>query len=835
MARVHYASGSFQRPPPARIEGKSPLAVIFACRGSMSSNDILYIHSMNNLYREEAINSMTVVTRRDCPKRIVNKFRDVKESMRTPFGLSLEMLSNILCVKESANDMPFEMKLGRLLYVGFPKSIAATPAPALMEEQLDGVHIAFVLPEGTSYHLIERFQCLSRKIAYAIDSLQQISNYLDREYKAIHYVLEDFRRIPENEARYLPWEKVRKTSKLAALLSQVFEDLHKTGVVQVFMENFIEIGFCLEARALEHAHLTPRSAVEIDRLVSRIRPYHSVLLLEDVTPSPDSNPNVALMIRHCDPDRSILDISTASGIPLIQVLMVVRHLLIWARAVVIYPIVNTNVYSSATTNKDLERENKRFNKFFGHLDTLGRTLSYFNPPIQLDKYVEPLGPLVEQQVKTRIVVYLLRHQLLMQLHTFAYLLPPYSTDDQIPDAPCPASICAMIDEVPTAIHPHEPLPDDEPEPEDLTDSSSDIDSDVEAPIPIISHHHHHRESEDPRRWKKNMQAEELNAEIHRRLAELPEEELKQIPILNAAQMAILFPPTSSPESLGNHFRPGPGRYMLSDDESVDYDRDSRRAYSGSNHSPRSELLDDETPLSRAEEMTEDFMVNDFSGPQSEIEDELCDGIDPVEPTEAIGESEEQADEQTLALPANTSSEMSTIEDTMKDSASPSRRMSMTLTASPPQNYNDGTDADIEDADDGISSGDIELQEQLDVDSNVAEEKKSEEDTEPWALPPVKLRRMERVPPVSGIPAEVKVQLKKICGQMLLTESLAEVESRIRHFCQLAPLLDGSHHVEDLMYRFDLPRQDIMETFSHFSTIVATYLRPDFISCIDDTL
>ncbi|KIH49911.1 hypothetical protein ANCDUO_20013, partial [Ancylostoma duodenale] len=82
-------------------------------------------------------------------------------------------------------------------------------------------------------------------------------------------------------------------------------------------------------------------------------PYHGILLLEDVWPSPDANPSVTLLLKHCEPDRSILDMSTASGIPLLQVFLIVRHLLLWARAVVVYPLCNTNVYSSATLPKPL--------------------------------------------------------------------------------------------------------------------------------------------------------------------------------------------------------------------------------------------------------------------------------------------------------------------------------------------------------------------------------------------------------------------------------------------------------------------------------------------------
>ncbi|CAJ0928791.1 unnamed protein product, partial [Mesorhabditis belari] len=578
MARVHYSSGSEKAlKQRAATEEKIPLAMLFTCRGS-TQQELLYLYPYNVEceFAEPLFTGRRCFIKKDQPKRLLPKITDTKESLRTPFGLSTELLASLLCVKENANDLPFELKLGKVIYVGFPKSVSPVPNPWPNPDghSLDAFHVVFVLPEGAPYQMIERFQCLSRKLAHGIDALQQISNYLSIEHGIMHSELEKFRAIPENEHKLPPWEAIRTKSKLAALFAQVFDDLHRTGVVQVFMDNFVEIGFCMEERALKHARLTPRTAAEIDRLVSRIRPYHSVLLLEDVTPSPDANPNVALMIRHCDPDRSILDISTASGIPLMQVLLVVRHLLLWARAVVIYPIVNTNVYSSATTNKDLERETNRFSRFFGHVTSLGETLAAFNPPIQLDLYVDPSAPLSFQQVRTRIVVYLLRHQLLMQLHKFAYLMVPYSTKEKPTNKHCPKGIRDIIDQVPTFVHPSEKI--------------------------------------------------------------------------------------------------GPG----STDDAVD--------------------LKIEGPLHEENE-------------------------------------NEREEYETL---------MARISD------------------------------------------------------------------------------RKTLPPTAGISSEVKDYLKKLCGQMLEKEGYAEVEAKIRRFCQLAPLLNGSHHVEDLIA---------------FSPVIATYLRPDFISCLDDSL
>ncbi|KAE9421435.1 hypothetical protein Angca_002242, partial [Angiostrongylus cantonensis] len=189
-----------------------------------------------------------------------------------------------------------------------------------------------------------------------------------------------------------------------------------------FVDNFIEVGFCVQFQAFTHAQLTPKSRAEIDKIVKKIRPYHGILLLEDVWPSPDANPSVTLLLKHCEPDRSILDISTASGLPLLQVFLIVRHLLLWARAIVIYPLCNANVYSSATYPKPLGRYISLFSQQFGPSFHLADVLAQFDPPSSLGEYLNSHQPLADQQNRAKVIVALLRHQLILQVFYFYFLL-----------------------------------------------------------------------------------------------------------------------------------------------------------------------------------------------------------------------------------------------------------------------------------------------------------------------------------------------------------------------------------------------------------------------------
>ncbi|KJH49876.1 hypothetical protein DICVIV_03987 [Dictyocaulus viviparus] len=393
---------------------------------------------------ESAVNTLVdSISKTDRDPRNTKKSGEM--SFATQFILSTCMLANILSVRDSV-DAPFELKVDNVRFAGHPKKLTTASEgsstifsivfvlPANVDSNLvesfqlttasEGsstiFSIVFVLPANVDSNLVESFQLLSKKLALAIDSLQTQRGYFAEQERVMRSALDEFEAevsaLPESDqlAFDVPWESIRRRSALAELLTKVFIDVGRTGVVQVFVDNFIEVGFCVQSRAFTHAHLTPKNRAEIDKIVKKIRPYHGILLLEDVWPSPDANPSVTLLLKHCEPDRSILDISTASGIPLLQVFLIVRHLLLWARAVVIYPLCNTNVYSSATHPKPLERYISLFCQQFGSKFHLSDVLSQFDPPRSLGEYLNSRQPLFDQQNKAKVIVALLRHQLIMQ-------------------------------------------------------------------------------------------------------------------------------------------------------------------------------------------------------------------------------------------------------------------------------------------------------------------------------------------------------------------------------------------------------------------------------------
>ncbi|KIH48626.1 hypothetical protein ANCDUO_21301, partial [Ancylostoma duodenale] len=82
-----------------------------------------------------------------------------------------------------------------------------------------------------------------------------------------------------------------------------------------------------------------------------------------------------------------------------------------------------------------------FSQQFGASFHLAEALAQFDPPSTLGDYLNSKQPLADQQNKAKVIVALLRHQLIMQLHRFCYIVPPFS-DAKMPRAGhhCPDSL-----------------------------------------------------------------------------------------------------------------------------------------------------------------------------------------------------------------------------------------------------------------------------------------------------------------------------------------------------------------------------------------------------------
>lgn len=119
---------------------------------------------------------------------------------------------------------------------------------------------------------------------------------------------------------YVPYPDIEKHSTLARTLRQVYEDIYNFGIVDVFINDCIQVGFCIDPYRLASSNsLMPTPIGDIENINKILQPYHTLLFFEDCVPGPDSNPYVLRFFEFYDLERSLSEISLYSKMPLQQV------------------------------------------------------------------------------------------------------------------------------------------------------------------------------------------------------------------------------------------------------------------------------------------------------------------------------------------------------------------------------------------------------------------------------------------------------------------------------------------------------------------------------------
>ncbi|KAF6030908.1 hypothetical protein EB796_010794 [Bugula neritina] len=126
---------------------------------------------------------------------------------------------------------------------------------------------------------------------------------------------------------------------LPKTLKNVFDQVSDTGIVYELMNDRITPCYssCLQTVS---RHVTPRVC----------RPYHAMLLLVEVRSlikqlPTDSSPALVRLLRVYSAKKNLQELAADSDLELSQIFKLVCHLVYWAKATVIYPLCEHNVYA----------------------------------------------------------------------------------------------------------------------------------------------------------------------------------------------------------------------------------------------------------------------------------------------------------------------------------------------------------------------------------------------------------------------------------------------------------------------------------------------------------
>ncbi|XP_064318072.1 GATOR1 complex protein NPRL3 isoform X3 [Phalacrocorax carbo] len=328
------------------------------------------------------------------------------------------ILATILATKSDMCGKKFELKIDNVRFVGHP---------TLLQHALGQAN--------ADPSVINCLHNLSRRIAIVLQHEERRCQYLTREAKLILAIQDEVSAMSEaTEGPQSPFHHILPKCKLARDLKETYDSLCTTGVVRLHINNWLEVSFCLPHKIHYVAtNFIPPEAIE--RSLKSIRPYHALLLLNDekslLNELPlDCSPALVRVIKTTSAVKNLQQLAQDADLALLQVFQLAAHLVYWGKAIIIYPLCENNVYMlspNASVCLYSPLADAFSCQFRGH--NLPSMLSKFSLPVSLSEFKNPLAPPVQETQLIQMVIWMLQHRLLIQLHTYVCLMVPPNEED----------------------------------------------------------------------------------------------------------------------------------------------------------------------------------------------------------------------------------------------------------------------------------------------------------------------------------------------------------------------------------------------------------------------
>ncbi|XP_040212951.1 GATOR complex protein NPRL3 isoform X4 [Rana temporaria] len=351
------------------------------------------------------------------------------------------ILATILATKSDMCGKKFELKIDNVRFVGHPTLLQhalcqvskTDPSPKREMPTMILFNVVFALRANADPSVINCLHNLSRRIAIILQHEERRCQYLTREAKLILAIQDEVSAVSENGGPQSPFHHILPKSKLARDLKEAYDSLCTTGVVRLHINNWLEVSFCLPHKIhCVGANFIPPEAIE--KSLKSIRPYHALLLLKDekglLNDLPlDCSPALVRIIKSATAVKNLQQLAQDADLALLQVFQLAAHLVYWGKAIIIYPLCENNVYMlSPNANVGLYSPlADRFSRQFpGH--DLPSILAKFSLPVSLAEFKNPLSPPGQEPHLIQMVIWMLQHRLLIQIHTYVCLLAPPKED-----------------------------------------------------------------------------------------------------------------------------------------------------------------------------------------------------------------------------------------------------------------------------------------------------------------------------------------------------------------------------------------------------------------------
>lgn len=327
----------------------------------------------------------------------------------------------------------------------------------LKQGDITSFNIVCALRSSASYDIVDCYHDLSKRLAIALSFEERRCSYLSTEIKTMLATLEerDMANLTDRDNQDASSEQglsnqngtceaydqkksvfslILERSNLARDLKRVFICLSTSGLVDLKVNNWVSVSFCLPQKVhrlklMTHKSMPAISTRDIKRCLLYLRPYHGLLLLHEqnelLNSLPiDASPAMIQLIKVTKSDKNFLDLSVDANLTLMQIFSIVSQLIYWAKATVIYPICDSNIYAihplaSTGIKSKLVCD---FRTRFPHSKSLHHYLADFSEGTSLSQLNGPLLSVEEKSNLLSIVTWLLQRRILTQIHKYIFLV-----------------------------------------------------------------------------------------------------------------------------------------------------------------------------------------------------------------------------------------------------------------------------------------------------------------------------------------------------------------------------------------------------------------------------
>ncbi|XP_006894929.1 PREDICTED: nitrogen permease regulator 3-like protein isoform X2 [Elephantulus edwardii] len=419
-------------------DNTSPISVILVSSGSRG-NKLLFRYPFQRSQEHPA--SQTSKPR---SRYAVNSAGDHSEDQDGDSRFSDVILATILATKSEMCGQKFELKIDNVRFVGHP---------TLLQHALGQAN--------ADPSVISCLHTLSRRIAVVLQHEERRCQYLTREAKLILALQDEVSAVADaNEGPHQsPFHHILPKCKLARDLKEAYDSLCSSGVVQLHINNWLEVSFCLPHK-IHYVATTLIPPEAIEKSLKAIRPYHALLLLSDekslLAELPvDCSPALVRVIKTTTAVKNLQQLAQDADLALLQVFQLAAHLVYWGKAIIVYPLCENNIYmlspsASVCLYSPLAEQ---FSRQFPSHD-LPSVLAKFSLPVSLSEFRSPLAPPVPETQLIQMVVWMLQRRLLVQLHTYVCLMAAPREEEAGPredDPPLPARVGGRSLSTPNAL------------------------------------------------------------------------------------------------------------------------------------------------------------------------------------------------------------------------------------------------------------------------------------------------------------------------------------------------------------------------------------------------